>query len=563
MTGTGPTSRRWLTFLLALLGPLVVLAIWEALSRTEVINPLFFPAPTSLEGTARELISSGRLWDDTRASLERILLGFVIAAVPGVLLGVLMGLWWPLRAMLTPVATSFFAVPKIALLPLVIIIFGLGEVSKIAMVAISVFFLVVLSTMAAVMEVERGYFDVARNAGAGTWQQIRTVAIPGAMPGIFSGLRIALGFSLLVIVGTEFLASKNGIGYLIWNSYQTFAIEKMYVGLIVTALLGWLLSLVMDEVERVAIPWRAPAGKRVPLTLPEPLHSWFMATRPFSFTASIIPVLLGTLLAAHDGDIDATLLALVFVASVMVHAGSNLVNDYFDYVKGADKPAALGRGGYIQRGIIAPRSILLFGLGLFGVATAIGLVIVTIVGWPVLLFALPSLAAAYFYTGGPKPLGYVALGEATVFLFMGPMIVVGSYYVQTRELSWPAVLLSIPVGLLVTAILQANNIRDITDDTEAGKRTLATYIGRRWANREYVLLLFSAYLVLALIAVGGAIPAGALVVFLTLPRAIEVARIVLERDEARALNTALRQTAGIHLQFGLLLSAVLLVSALS
>lgn len=556
-------SRRWLGFLLALLGPVVILGIWELLARSEAINPLFFPPPSSLQDTARELIESGRLWDDLRVSLMRIGVGFAIAAVPGVLLGLVMGLWWPLRAFLSPIAAAFFAVPKIAILPLVIIIFGIGETSKIAMVAISVLFLVVLSTMSAVMEVERGYLDVAENFGASWWQRIRTVALPGALPGIFSGLRLALGFSLLVIVGTEFLAAKNGIGYLIWNSWQTFAISTMYVGLIVVGLLGWLLNVLMDEIERLVMPWKAPASRPIAIPVPETVRNWFMATRPLSFTASIIPVLIGTLLAARDATIDLGLLLLVAVASVLVHAGSNLVNDYYDYVNGADKPNAQGRGAFIQRGIIPARAIFWFGLVLFGIATALGLVIVDLVGWQVLLFALPSLAAAYFYTGGPKPLAYVALGEATVFLFMGPMIVIGAYYVQTQEITRAPVLLSIPVGLLVTAILQANNIRDIADDTNAGKRTLATYIGRRWANREYVALLFGSYLVLALIAIGGLIPAGALVVFLTLPRAIEVTRIVLKRDEARSLNAALRKTAGLHLQFGMLLSVVLLISALS
>jgi 1,4-dihydroxy-2-naphthoate octaprenyltransferase len=558
-----PSSRRWLSFVLALLGPVVILLVWELLSRTRVINPLFFPPPSSLEETARDLISSGQLWDDVRISMLRILAGFVVAAVPGVLLGVLMGIWWPLRAFVSPIAASFFAVPKIAILPLVIIIFGIGETSKIAMVAVSVLFLVVMSTMSAVMEVEQGYFDVARNAGASTWQQLRTVALPGALPGIFSGLRIAFGFSLLVIVGTEFLAAKNGIGYLIWNSYQTFAIEKMYVGLIVTGLLGWLLNLIMDEIERVVIPWKAPSARRFTIPVPEKFHNWFMATRPFSFTASTVPVLLGTLLALLEGHFSLGLFLLVIAASILVHAGSNLVNDYYDYVNGADKPAALGRGGYIQRGIIPARGILLFGLALFALSTAIGLIIVYLVGWPILLFALPSLAAAYFYTGGPKPLVYVALGEATVFLFMGPVIVVGAYYVQTGHVSWASLLLSVPVGLLVTAILQANNIRDIQDDTEAGKRTLATYIGRQWANREYIALLFGAYLVLGVIALGGLIPAGALIVFLTLPRAIELTRIVMRRDEARALNSALRLTAGLHLQFGMLLSLVLLLASIT
>jgi 1,4-dihydroxy-2-naphthoate polyprenyltransferase len=554
-------ARRWLTFLLALSGPLLVLGIWEFLSRTEVINPLFFPPPTSLTDTTRELIAGGQLWNDVRASMGRIGAGFLIAAIPGVLLGLLMGLWWPMRALLNPIAAAFFAVPKIAILPLVIIIFGLGEISKIAMVAISVFFLVVMSTMSAVLEVDDRYFDVARNSGASWWQQVRTVAFPGALPGIFTGLRLALGFSLLVIVGTEFLAARDGIGHLIWNSYQTFAIEKMYVGLIVTGLLGWLLNLIMDEIERVVIPWKRESTTSFRLPIPESLQNWYMATRPFSFTASIVPVLIGTFLAANDGSFNPSIFVLVIVASVLVHAGSNLVNDYYDHIKGADAPHQLGRGGMIQRGLISPRAILVFGLVLFTIATAIGLVIVYIVGWQVLLFALPSLAAAYLYTGGPKPLAYVALGEVTVFVFMGPMIVVGSYYVQTQAVSWTAFLISVPIGLLVTAILQANNIRDISDDAEAGKRTLATYIGRKWAVREYVVLVFGAYITLGAIAIGGIAPLGIIIVFLTLPRAIELARIVSRRGEARTLNAVLRRTAGLHLQVGLLISAALLASA--
>lgn len=557
-----PSARRWLTFLLALCGPLIVLLIWEALSRSEVINPLFFPPPTSLESKLRELLESGRLVDDVRISLGRILTGFIVAAIPGVALGLLMGLWWPLRALLSPISAALFAVPKIAVLPLVILIFGLGETSKVAMVAISVFFMVVLSTMSAVLGVDGAYFDVARNAGASWRQQLTTVALPGALPAIFTGLRLALGFSLLVIVGTEFLAARNGIGYLIWNAYQIFAIETMYIGLIVTALLGWVLNLVMDGLERIAIPWRAPAGGGLSLPVPERVYNWWMATRPFSFTASIIPVLVGTFLAARDGHFDFWLFVLVVVASVVVHAGSNLVNDYFDYVNGADAPHQLGRGGMIQRGLISPRAILVFGLVLLGVATAIGLVIVYLVGWVILLLALPSLAAAYFYTGGPKPLGYIALGEVTVFIFMGPIIVVGSYYVQAQTISWSAVLISLPIGLLVTAILQANNLRDIADDARANKRTLATFIGHRWAVREYVLLVLGSYVVLGAIALGGLVPLGVLVAFVTFPKAVELVRLVVLRDEARALNTALRKTAGLHLQFGMLIAGVLLAASL-
>jgi 1,4-dihydroxy-2-naphthoate octaprenyltransferase len=555
------TSQRWLTLLLTLCGPLIVLGIWEGLSRAELINPLFFPPPSSLQETTRELIESGQLWGDTQTSLVRIVSGFLVAAVPGVLLGLLMGMWWPVRALLSPVAAALFAVPKIAILPLVILIFGLGESSKIAMVAVSVFFLIVINTMSAVLSIERAYFDVARNAGASWWRQLTTVAFPGALPAIFTGLRLALGFSLLVIVGTEFLSARDGIGFLIWNSYQTFAIEKMYVGLIVTALLGWVLNLAMDGIERVAIPWRVQERGAFTVPVPEAVYNWWMATRPFSFTAAIVPVTVGTLLAARDGHFDLILLVLVLVASVLVQAGSNLVNDYYDHVKGADAPHQLGRGGMIQRGVISPRGIFAFGLILLGISTVLGLVVVWLVGWQILLFALPSLAAAYFYTGGPKPLGYVALGEVTVFVFMGPVMVLGSYYVQAQSLSWTAFLISLPIGLLVTAILQANNIRDIDDDAKAGKRTLATFIGREWAVREYVVLVLSAYALVGGLILAGLAPVGVLIVFLTLPRAIELIRIVSRRGEARALNLALRRTAGLHLQFGLLLAGVLLAGA--
>ncbi|MEZ4570811.1 MAG: ABC transporter permease subunit [Thermomicrobiales bacterium] len=184
---TASSARRWITLILTILGPLLVLLIWEVLSRAEVINPLFFPPPSSLEATARELIRSGQLWDDTRISLIRILTGFAVAAVPGVALGLLMGLWWPVRALLNPIAAASSPWPKIAILPLVIPCpAGRGLEDRDGRDQRS-FFLVVISTTAAVMSVDQVYFNVARNAGASWWKQITIVALPGALPAIFSG----------------------------------------------------------------------------------------------------------------------------------------------------------------------------------------------------------------------------------------------------------------------------------------------------------------------------------------------------------------------------------------
>ncbi len=244
-------SRRAIEITLTFAAPLLILM----LSRTERIDPKFWPPPTSLWETARDLIVNGDLIGDIWASLIRILGGFLLGAVPGVILGLAMGLFWPVRVFFMPIATAIYAVPKIAILPLVIIAFGIGEASKMVVVALSIFFLVVLNTMSGVMTIDRTYQDVARNFGANRWQLFLTVALPGALPAIFTGLKLALGFSLIVIVGTEFLAARSGVGHLIWQSWQTLAIKKMYVGLIVTGLMGWALTLGLDAIERLVLPW--------------------------------------------------------------------------------------------------------------------------------------------------------------------------------------------------------------------------------------------------------------------------------------------------------------------
>ena len=248
-------SRRAIEITLTFAAPLLILMLWELLSRTERIDPKFWPPPTSLWETARDLIVNGDLIGDIWASLIRILGGFLLGAVPGVILGLAMGLFWPVRVFFMPIATAIYAVPKIAILPLVIIAFGIGEASKMVVVALSIFFLVVLNTMSGVMTIDRTYQDVARNFGANRWQLFLTVALPGALPAIFTGLKLALGFSLIVIVGTEFLAARSGVGHLIWQSWQTLAIKKMYVGLIVTGLMGWALTLGLDAIERLVLPW--------------------------------------------------------------------------------------------------------------------------------------------------------------------------------------------------------------------------------------------------------------------------------------------------------------------
>jgi len=247
--------RRIIEVALTIAAPVVLLLGWEALSRSGWVNQIFWPPPSSLWDTAVAMVREDALFTDIRVSLVRITGGFLLGAIPGILLGLAMGLSWPVRVFMMPIATAIYAIPKIALLPLVIIALGTGETAKWAIVAISIFFLVALNTMSGVLSLDPLFRDVARNFEASRTQVFLGVALPGSLPAIFTGLRLGLGFSLIVIVGTEFLSPSEGVGALIWRSYSILAIKEMYVGLIITAILGWLLILSLDLIERIVVPW--------------------------------------------------------------------------------------------------------------------------------------------------------------------------------------------------------------------------------------------------------------------------------------------------------------------
>lgn len=241
---------------LAIGTPLALVLVWEVCARRGMFNPLFFPPPSDVLDTWWRLLRGGGLATDIRVSLTRLLLGFALGAVPGVAAGMAMGLWRPVRAALLPTVTALYPIPRIAILPLVLVVFGIGESGKLFMIAFSVFFLMLLQTMAGVRDIPPVMLDVARSVRASRRRQYVSVALPGALPAILTGVRLALGFALIVIVGTEFLASNEGVGARIWRAYQVLDIETMYAGLLTTALIGWGLSLAVDAAERLALPWR-------------------------------------------------------------------------------------------------------------------------------------------------------------------------------------------------------------------------------------------------------------------------------------------------------------------
>jgi NitT/TauT family transport system permease protein len=242
--------------LLAIVSPLALLVVWQVLSWMKLLDARFIPSPITIGEGAYRLVESGELWTHLGVSLWRLAAGFVVAAVPGVLIGLVMGLSRWVRLILDPIVAATYPIPKIAILPLIMLFFGIGEVSKIVIIAVAVVYLVLINTMVGVMTIDPVYFDVAKNYGA-PWPKLFTrVIIPGALPLIFAGLRLGLGVSLIVIVAAEFVAAKSGIGYLIWISWETLVIENMFVGIIVITVLGVVTTLLLREIERAVIPWR-------------------------------------------------------------------------------------------------------------------------------------------------------------------------------------------------------------------------------------------------------------------------------------------------------------------
>jgi 1,4-dihydroxy-2-naphthoate octaprenyltransferase len=542
-------KNRWLSFI----SPLLLLALWELAVQASWLNRVFYPPPSAVFVTMGELLANGQLAQEVGVSLMRIGLGFLLGGVPAIVVGLLMGISPPFRALFQPIAAAIYPVPKIALLPLIIVVLGLGESSKIVTIAISIFFLIVLNVAASVLQVEARHFEVARSFGAKPWDLFWTVALPASLPGIMTSIKLGMGFALTLIVGVEFVGADSGIGWLIWRSYELYAIDRMIAGLVAVALVGWLISVLLDELERLLVPWQRTGARQSGRSIRRRLTLWWRAVRPWSYTAAVIPVVLGGSIAVYDSNLNLGLLALTLLGASAIQAGTNLVNDYYDYRRGADRPDAPGMNAALLRGELTPRQILTGGLVAFGLGATIGVYLVSVAGMFILWLGLLGILVGFFYTAGPFALAYNALGELAVFIFMGPMIVIGSYYVQAQAVSLPVVLAALPVGCLVAAILHANNLRDLEHDRQVGKYTLATLLGRGRGNIEYYLLIGGTYLSLFITVLLGIAPWLTLISVATLPLALRLVRIVAAAREPGALQPVLQQTAQLHLQFGLLL----------
>ncbi|MDQ4148865.1 MAG: 1,4-dihydroxy-2-naphthoate polyprenyltransferase [Actinomycetota bacterium] len=277
---------------------------------------------------------------------------------------------------------------------------------------------------------------------------------------------------------------------------------------------------------------------------------WVEAARPKTLVAGAVPVLVGT--AASERFSSWRFLGALAVA-VSMQVGVNFANDYFDAVRGVDTPERLGPRRLTAAGVVTPEAMRTATIAAFGVGAAAGFAVAAVAGWELLVVGAVCILAALGYSGGPRPYGSAGLGEVFVFVFFGPVATVGSGYVQSEEVLTTAVWSSVPVGLLATAILVANNLRDIEGDRRAGKLTLAVKLGREGTQRLYRSLIGAPYLLVPVVSIAES-SAGPLLALLSAPLAWPLLARVKGR-EPRVLVGLLVQTARLLGIFGILLAA--------
>jgi ABC-type nitrate/sulfonate/bicarbonate transport system permease component len=243
--------------LLYLASPIGLLLLWQLLLMAGIGDRRFVPAPSDIALRYWQMLASGELVYHSAVTLYRVFVGFFIGIVPAIAAGLLMAMFRPVRIFFDPLIATLFPIPKIALMPLLLLAFGFGDASKVALVVIAVFFPVVVNTYVGAANIEKIYWDVARNFGASQAVIFRRIVFFGALPMIFAGLRIALAVSFIVLVAAEFVATKAGIGYLIWNSWELLQVDVMFVGIVTVGILGLIATVILQEIERLVIPWKA------------------------------------------------------------------------------------------------------------------------------------------------------------------------------------------------------------------------------------------------------------------------------------------------------------------
>jgi 1,4-dihydroxy-2-naphthoate octaprenyltransferase len=288
------------------------------------------------------------------------------------------------------------------------------------------------------------------------------------------------------------------------------------------------------------------------------VQAWVSATRPKTLPAALGPVLVGTALAAGDGELHSLAAFSCLAVAVLLQIAVNLANDYFDGVGGVDGEDRIGPVRATQAGLLSPRAVKWVTFLTLGASLIPGGYLIFLGGWPIALLAVFCILSALAYSGGPFPLASHGLGDLFVFIFFGPVAVVGTYYLQAGMATQAAFLASLPVGFLITAILVVNNLRDIETDRRAGKNTLAVIIGGKWTRIEYILLLAAAFFVPAVGVLEGPWSVFALLPWVTAVPALRLCFALLV-EEGPILNFRLAQTAKLSFFFSLFFALGILI----
>jgi 1,4-dihydroxy-2-naphthoate octaprenyltransferase len=286
---------------------------------------------------------------------------------------------------------------------------------------------------------------------------------------------------------------------------------------------------------------------------------WWSAVRPATLAASVAPVLAGTAMSVHEGGARPGAGLLALAVGVAMQLGVNFANDYSDFVRGADNARRIGPVRAASSGVVRPADVRSAAIAAFGVAAAAGLVLSVITDWRLLVAGAACLLAGWLYTGGPRPYGYLGLGELFVFVFFGLVATLGTVYVETLRVTVLSLLVGCALGCLATAILVLNNLRDIETDGAAGKRTLATRIGRPRTLALLAGLVCVAFAIPAVAVASKLAGAAVLLVWLALPIAVLSVRIAYSTTSGPPLVRALRRMAMAELAYALLITLGLLL----
>ncbi len=291
-----------------------------------------------------------------------------------------------------------------------------------------------------------------------------------------------------------------------------------------------------------------------------PMQIWIMASRVRTLPAAVAPVLVGTALPATTGTFRVGVFIAAMLGALFIQVGTNLSNDYSDARRGADTEDRLGPVRVTAGGLVPPQQVLIATAVSFGLAVVCGIFLVIASGFELLIIGVLSIAAGILYTGGPRPYGYEGLGEIFVFLFFGIVAVAGSTFAQIESFPAEAFVLAVPVGLLASAILVVNNVRDLDTDSRVGKRTLAVRLGRSRTRNMFAAMIYGAFLTAPLAAFGAGLNLWLFLCWLALPLAVKLVRTVRNHADGPTLNGALAATGQLQLVFCVLLSAGILAS---